>query len=170
MNLNDILSNPVRVRILQHLQIHKESTTKQISEDLKDVPAPTIYRHINLMLKDGLLTVKEERKVRGTTERLLAINEDLFAERTLSNLTDTAYQFLMSLYEMFRDYGTREDRDPLADKLCLRTWMPRLNDQRMDRFFSEFAELLSRYQEPDEDGKLRSISIISAPVYREMEE
>ncbi|MBR6204206.1 MAG: helix-turn-helix transcriptional regulator [Candidatus Methanomethylophilaceae archaeon] len=53
MKLSDILSNPVRLRIVQYLQIHADATSKQISEGLGDVPVPTLYRHIGRLVEKG---------------------------------------------------------------------------------------------------------------------
>ncbi len=166
MNLTDILSNPTRMRIVQYLQLNEEATTKQISEALNDVPAPTIYRHINYLLKENVLTVKEERKIRGTTERLLTINQEFIDAENNKNISGTAYQFLMSIYDSFQKYDKKEDKDPVSDKLCLRTCMMNLSDEKFDEFFKEYSELLGRYMGIGE-GKLRSISIISAPVEEE---
>ena len=166
MNLTDILSNPTRMRIVQYLQLNEEATTKQISEALNDVPAPTIYRHINYLLKENVLTVKEERKIRGTTERLLMINQEFINAENNKNISGTAYQFLMSIYDSFQKYDKKEDKDPVSDKLCLRTCMMNLSDEKFDEFFKEYSELLGRYMDIGE-GKLRSISIISAPVEEE---
>ena len=164
MDLTEILSNPVRIRILQHLQINGDSTTKQISEQLNDVPAPTLYRHVNSMLESGLLKVKEERKVRGTTERLIGIDQEKWSEGVDSDITGTAYQFLMSIYGQFREYGSSPGADPMADRLCLRNCILRLSDERFDQFIKDYAELLNRYLDMQDGGKLRSVSIISAPV------
>jgi len=169
MKLTDVLSNPVRMRIMQHLQISGDATTKQIAEALKDVPAPTIYRHINFLLKKGVLIVKEERKVRGTTERLLSINTEMWSAEINRDIADTSYQFLMSLYGQFQRYASKEDADPMADRLCLRTCMMRLTDGSFDAFLKEYAELIGRYQRNEENGKVRSVSIISAPVEEEAE-
>lgn len=166
MNLTDILSNPTRMRIVQYLQLNEEATTKQISEALNDVPAPTIYRHINYLLKENVLIVKEERKIRGTTERLLTINQEFIDAENNRNISGTAYQFLMSIYDSFQKYDKKEDKNPVSDKLCLRTCMMNLSDEKFDEFFKEYSELLGRYMDIGE-GKLRSISIISAPVEEE---
>ena len=53
MELKDILSNPVRLRMIQYIQINGTATTKQLSADMNDVPEPTIYRHVNALLKEG---------------------------------------------------------------------------------------------------------------------
>lgn len=167
MKITDILTNPARARVIQYLQIHKEATTKQISEAIPDIPAPTLYRHINFLLKENLLIIKEERKVRGSLERLLAINTDMWSAETGSNLSDMAYQFLMSLYMRFQEYSTMGNTDPIVDKLCLRTCILSLTDNSFDSFLREYAELIGRYQEPEDGGKLRSVSFISAPVSEE---
>lgn len=169
MNLSDILSNPVRTRIVQYLQSSGEATTKQITEALKDIPTPTIYRHINFLLKEDVLMVKEERKIRGTTERLLAINTEMWSAEINRDIAATAYQFLMSLYGQFQNYASKKNTDPVADMLCLKTCMMRLSDESFEGFLKEYAELLGRYQRNEENGKVRSVSIISAPVEEEAE-
>ena len=167
MDLNVILSNPTRFRIIQHLSLEGDSTTKQIADALEDVPAPTIYRHINYLLKEGILTVKEERKVRGTAERLLSLDAERWSKEVNGDISATAFQFLMDIHGRFQRYLEKEDADPVADRLCMRTAMLRLTDERFDGFLSEYAELLKRYSDADERGKIRSVSIISSPVEEE---
>ena len=65
MNLIKVLSNPVRMQIMQYLQIHGEATTKHISEALPDVAAPTLYRHIHIMLEEGALSIKKKNEKSG---------------------------------------------------------------------------------------------------------
>ena len=166
MKLMDVLSNPVRLRVVQCLQINGEATTKQISDGLPDISAPTLYRHINQMLGEGVLKVAGERRIRGTVERTLALNEDFWSLDD-GGISDVAYQFLMSLYMRFKDYGEREDADPVADRLSLRTCMLRLSDDSLDRFFEDYRQLIERYRASEDGGKLRSISIVSAPVKEE---
>lgn len=165
MELIKILSNPVRVQVLQYLQIHGEATTKQISEALANIPAPTLYRHISALLKEDVLLVKEERKVRGSLERLLVMNEKLFAEVSNGNIADTAYQFLMELFVKFQKYSCKADADPQKDGLCLRTRVLALSDERYTDLMKEIAATLDKYQQYEEDtARLRSISLVAVPV------
>jgi len=161
------LTNTTRMRIIQYLQIEGEATTKQISEGLPDIPAPTIYRHVRQLLEGGILIVKEERKVRGTTERLLDIDWDVWPSNNGPDVSDTVYQFLMSLYDGFRTYLSKEGYDMERDKLFLRTCMLSLTDESFDRFISEYKVLLERYLEPEDGGRLRRVSTISSPVVEE---
>jgi DNA-binding transcriptional ArsR family regulator len=169
MELIKLLSNPVKIRVMQQLQISGEATTKQIKEALHDVPAPTLYRHIETLLKEEILLVKEERKVRGSLERLLTINHDKLSEATNKSLADTAYHFLMELYSRFQRYSCIPDADPLKDKLCLRTVSLSLTDEQFDDFMREVGSVIAKYtqNEAEGEGKKRSISVISAPVGEE---
>lgn len=167
MELMKILSNPVRMQIMQYLQTQGEATTKQISEAITDVPAPTLYRHINTLLKEEILLVKEERKVRGSLERLLSINVKKMSAFANSNISETAYQFLMELYMKFQKYGSKDDADPQKDRLSLRTCIFTLTDDSFDNFMHDIAVVIGKYQKAEENGKLRSISFISAPIEEE---
>lgn len=162
MNITEILSNPIRIQVMQYLQTCGEATTKQIAEALSDVSTPTLYRHINIMLEQGALLVKEERKVRGGTERLLVINEEKFG--IPENLSQNAYQFLMGLYMKFQGYGERDDANPRKDRLSLRTCILTLSDSRYDELMNEIGAVIEKYQIMSEGGKKRNLSIISAPV------
>ena len=166
VELIKVLSNPVRIQVMQYLQTHGEATTKQLSEAISDVPAPTLYRHINTLLKEEVLLVKEERKVRGSLERLLAINVEKMSAGVNSNISETAYQFLMELYMKFQKYGCKDNANPQKDRLSLRTCVLTLTDDSFDKFMQDIAAVIEKYQ-AEENGKLRSVSFISAPVEEE---
>jgi DNA-binding transcriptional ArsR family regulator len=72
--LLDNMLHPVRMRVLMALTGSQGMTPLQISEALNDVPQATLYRHINRLVKSGLLTVVDERPVRGTLEKVYALN------------------------------------------------------------------------------------------------
>lgn len=167
MDLIKVLSNPVRIRVMQYLQMHGEATTKQISEAISDVPAPTLYRHINTLLNEEVLLVKEERKVRGSLERLLAVNVQKMSAASDCNISDSAYQFLMELYMKFYKYSCKDNADPQKDRLSLRTCVLNLTDDSFDNFMRDIASVIGKYQGAEENGKLRSVSFISAPVEEE---
>lgn len=167
MDLIKVLSNPVRIRVMQYLQTYGVATTKQISEAISDVPAPTLYRHINTLLKEEVLLVKEERKVRGSLERLLAVNVKKMSAASDSNISDSAYQFLMELYMKFYKYSCKDNADPQKDRLSLRTCVLNLTDDSFDNFMRDIASVIGKYQGAEENGKLRSVSFISAPVEEE---
>jgi len=65
----DLLLHPIRLRILQSLLGDRSLTTAQLRDELSDIPAATLYRHISKLVDAGVLSVVNERRVRGAVER-----------------------------------------------------------------------------------------------------
>lgn len=65
----DLLLHPVRLRIVQAFLGDRALTTTQLAAELDDVPAGSLYRHVALLTKAGVLQVVAERRVRGAVER-----------------------------------------------------------------------------------------------------
>lgn len=164
MNLIQVLSNPIKLQIMQFLQERESATTKQISEKLSDVPVPTLYRHINEMIKTEFLIVKEENRIRGSVERVLALNTDVIVASEHDDVAGAAYQFLMGLYMQFRYYCDKQKVDPIRDMLMMRTCMLKLDDEKYMELLEEWAQLIEKYKKDAGKGKNRCLSLISAPV------
>ncbi|WP_040796597.1 helix-turn-helix domain-containing protein [Nocardia higoensis] len=69
MDSVELLLHPVRMRIVQAFLGDRSLTTAALGEELGDVPAGSLYRHIARLVDGGVLTVADERRVRGTVER-----------------------------------------------------------------------------------------------------
>ncbi|MDO4554354.1 MAG: helix-turn-helix domain-containing protein [Lachnospiraceae bacterium] len=166
MELVKVLSNPVKCRILQYMQSRESATTKQIASELSDIPTATLYRHVNALVKAHFLVVKKENRIRGSVERILALNTETMVSVQNDDLAKVSYEFLMSLYAQFEAYAGQEDCDPVRDMLTMRTFMISLSDKDFSSLLEEMGALFKKYQEMEdkENGKLRSISTISAPV------
>jgi DNA-binding transcriptional ArsR family regulator len=65
----DLLLHPVRLRILKAFLGDRALTTSQLAAELDDVPAGSLYRHVALLTKAGVLQVVAERRIRGAVER-----------------------------------------------------------------------------------------------------
>lgn len=65
----DLLLHPVRLRIVQAFLGDRRLTTADLREELPDVPAATLYRHVAVLAEAGVLSVVGERRVRGAAER-----------------------------------------------------------------------------------------------------
>ena len=65
----DLLLHPVRLRIVQAFLGDRALTTSQLAAELSDVPAGSIYRHVALLTKAGVLHIVAERRVRAVVER-----------------------------------------------------------------------------------------------------
>ena len=68
MDIVEIVMNPARQRIFQYLLIHETGTVKEMRKALPDIPSASLYRHVKILLDNGILTVVEENRIRGTVE------------------------------------------------------------------------------------------------------
>ena len=69
----DLLLHPVRLRIVKAFLGDRALTSSQLAAELSDVPAGSLYRHIALLARAGVLQVVAERRVRGTVERTYSL-------------------------------------------------------------------------------------------------
>ncbi len=65
----NLLLHPVRLRIVKAFLGDRALTTSQLTTELEDVPAASIYRHVARLTAAGVLQVVAERRVRGAVER-----------------------------------------------------------------------------------------------------
>ena len=71
----DLVTHPVRLRILLALS-GGERSTQQIAAALEDLPASSVYRHVQKLIDGGIIAVVGERRVRGAVERTLRLSGD----------------------------------------------------------------------------------------------
>ena len=69
MTSADLLLHPVRLRIVQAFLGDRALTTAQLAAELGDVPAGSLYRHVAMLTRAGVLQVVAERRVRAVAER-----------------------------------------------------------------------------------------------------
>ncbi|MGE5396380.1 MAG: helix-turn-helix domain-containing protein [Chitinophagales bacterium] len=168
-DINEVILNPVRIRIIQELAIKGSITATELCEKISDVPRTTMYRHINILLDNNLLSVISEKKIRGSLERTLALNiEGLAKYNTIENASQNALAFLMNKYARFHNYFSCENPAPDKEKIFLNNAVLMMDDNEFDQFLSELRELLLKYNFEYAAGrKARDISIISAPTEKE---
>ena len=165
-NINEIMLNPVRMRIIQALSTRQTATANELREKISDVPRTTMYRHIKILVDNKIVLVISEEKVRGTFERTIALNiPEITKQNTVENVAENAFGFLMSNYGKFHRYFNGGYPDPGKDKIFLNNTVLMMNDSEFDQFLDDLRKLLLKYNfESEEDRKPRDLSIISAPV------
>jgi hypothetical protein len=75
MTSADLLLHPVRLRIIKAFLGDRALTTTQLAAELDDVPTGSLYRHVALLSRAGLLHVVAEHRIRGTVERTYALRQ-----------------------------------------------------------------------------------------------
>ncbi|MEV0799707.1 helix-turn-helix domain-containing protein [Kribbella sp. NPDC050281] len=117
----ELLLHPVRWRIVQRV-LGRELTTTELKHDLPDVPATSLYRHVAVLIEAGYLTVVRERRVRGTTERTLSLDQTKVGridEREARAMTPEQHRqaFLLMLTRLAADFDRFVERGDLYSRL-----------------------------------------------------
>ncbi|HRF60527.1 MAG TPA: helix-turn-helix domain-containing protein [Fimbriimonadaceae bacterium] len=74
LSRNELIAHPVRLSILGALA-GRELTAEQLGQILDDIPRPSLYRHIALLVEGGQIQVVSELRRRGRSTRLLALSD-----------------------------------------------------------------------------------------------
>jgi DNA-binding transcriptional ArsR family regulator len=172
--LMDALLHPVRMRIMISLSDSEGMTPLQLAEQLDDVPQATLYRHISRMAKSGLIQVVDERPVRGTVEKVYAVNREA-ANRVgpdaLAHLSKEDHlryftAFTMTLLDEFSHYLNQSEKIDLAvDGVGYGQTILHMSDQDLAAFSLAVNEAVKPYLKPsnDPDCKKRIFSTILMP-------
>ena len=160
-SLADLLHQPVRWRVVQAL-IGRSLTTGQLAERLPDVPTTTLYRHVAVLVKAGVLLVTDERRVRGAVERTYALDtssadsDNEAPDRDRLRTMFTVY--IAGLAGDFDRYLARDDVDPVRDGVGLRQAALWLSDDELAQLQERLTEVLAPFLAPEPDaGRTRRI-------------
>jgi hypothetical protein len=118
----DLLLHPVRLRIVQAFLGDRALTTSQLSAELSDVPAASLYRQVARLVQAEVLQVVAERQVRGAVERTYVlrlaaarISIDEIAAMSADDARQMFRAFAAGLLADFDRYLERDSIDLLRD-------------------------------------------------------
>jgi len=133
-----LLLHPVRLRIVQAFLGDRALTTSQLAAELGDVPAGSLYRHVALLTKAGVLQVVAERRVRAVVERTYTlrlfaaqIQPDEVAVMTPEQHFQAFMAFVASLLADAERYLTTGSPDPVGDGATYRMGAMWLSDAEL---------------------------------------
>jgi hypothetical protein len=138
----DLLLHPVRLRIVQAFLGDRALTTTQLSAELSDVPAASLYRHVARLVAAGVLQVVAQRRVRGAVERTYVlrlaaarIGPDEIEAMSADDYRQMFMAYAAGLLADFDRYLQRPEVDPVKDGVAFGIEGLWLDD-------AEFAELM----------------------------
>ncbi|MFD2214418.1 helix-turn-helix domain-containing protein [Metabacillus endolithicus] len=166
-----LILHPVRMKIVQTLIGNKEYTVQQIATRLTDVPQATLYRHLNKLLEAEVLKVVKENQIRGTVEKIYALNEHEVSNKSdLTKLSKDEHlnlflTFMTHLLGQYESYLNQENIDLIKDGVSYRQAMVYLTDQEFQEFMKELSQVYKKVidNEPSNDRKARHLSTIFIP-------
>jgi DNA-binding transcriptional ArsR family regulator len=137
----DLLLHPVRLRIVKAFLGDRALTTSELAAELSDVPPGSLYRHIAMLARAGVLQVVAERRVRGAVERTYilrlaaaAIQPSEARAMTLDEHAHAFTAYIAGLMADFERYIASAAADPIRDGAGYRVAAMWLTD-------GEYAEL-----------------------------
>jgi hypothetical protein len=159
----DLLLHPVRLRIVKAVLGDRALTTSQLAAELDDVPAGSLYRHVALLTRGGILQVVAERRVRGTVERTytlrMAAAQILPGEARAMTFDEHAQAFMAYIAGLMGDfdrYLASQPADPIADGANYRVAAMWLSDAEFAEFLRELVILvMPRLASPPAPGRRR---------------
>jgi DNA-binding transcriptional ArsR family regulator len=161
------------MRIILALAGGGASTTAELAERLADVPPATLYRHLGVLRRGGILAVAEERRVRGATERRFVLHpgaaslgpDDLAAASRDDHLRWFA-TYLASLLDGFGRYLDRGEPDLARDGVGYRQVVLHLADAEVAEMSLAVNAALARFaaQEPGPGRSPRLLATVLMPV------
>jgi hypothetical protein len=144
----DLLLHPVRLRIVKAFLGDRALTTAQLAAELDDVPAGSLYRHVALLTRAGVLQVVAERRVRGTIERTYTLR--LFAAQiqpgeaaamTLEEHAQAFMAYIAGLIADFDRYLAAGPPDPVRDGATYRMAAMWLTDTELADFLQDLRTI-----------------------------
>ncbi|WP_336787573.1 helix-turn-helix domain-containing protein [Paenibacillus sp. MMO-177] len=168
----DLILHPIRMRIIQAFLPEGSRTTQQLAEQLPNIPQATLYRHLNILRQAGLIHVIEERKNRGSVEKVYSLAkqaEDLTPEELTEKSSDQHMElfmkFVASLIGDFGAYIGQEHYHLAEDGVSFRQVQLYMNDEEYQAFLTAYRAQMKPYANagPSEGRKLRMISTIVIP-------
>jgi DNA-binding transcriptional ArsR family regulator len=182
-----VISDPLRVQILEHVGLASDSgeliTVKQLSEDL-DIPQTKLYYHVKLLEAHDLIRVVETRVVSGIIEkhyqiRARRIRVDLDISKnteldrdegvtlslnSISTMLNTAYK---NIEKSFQHRLSSDDLidDQTIPMLSTQAIM-QLSPERAKLLIQRLDDLIAEFSKVDQPGGLPySLTVLFNPNY-----
>jgi hypothetical protein len=161
----DLLLHPVRLRIVQAFLGDRALTTSQLSAELSDVPAASLYRHVARLVNAGVLQVVAERRVRGAVERTYvlrlaaaSIGPDEIASMSADDHRQAFMAFVAGLLADADRYLERPGFAPLRDQVSYRIAGMWLDDAEYGELLRDLVRVLQpRLANAPKQGRRRRI-------------
>lgn len=167
------LLHPIRMQILKTLAKDKELTTRELAARLPDVPQASLYRHLRVMLKDGILEVSQEKQVRGTTERSYRLRVNPYDEIAASikrldkkELLELFTGFMLSALSDFAEYLGDDDHPVEKERLGFASNSLYLSDSELKAFVTAMTDVIKDHSqaEPGPGRRLHKFSFSIIPA------
>lgn len=157
MNKAEVLTHPVRMKISQALMRNRESglSPLEMVKAIQDVPQATLYRHINVLRKAGIIRVLKEKKVRSVSQKYYVLNEEaarLHADEwnkiTKEQKLNYFSYYQLSLMTQYQHYLASLDKNEhTEDRSAFSLMELKMDEKQFEDFQQELNTLMIKYYE-----------------------
>lgn len=168
----ETILHPVRFRIIQKFLDGQHKTVKELAQDLHDIPPATLYRQLDTLVKSNILLIAKENQIRGTVEKVYALNVSSVNLKNdeLKGLTkDDHLQYFLfftaQLTKHFEMYLNTDDIDFERDGVGYRQVALNLSNEEFHCFVTDLRKVYETYADnlPSPNRTKRIISTITIP-------
>lgn len=169
----EAMSNPIRMKIVQEIIKKETATTKEIAQACSEIPQATLYRAINKLVKNNIIEVVSENKIRGVSEKVYKIKvnpfdvvDQIVEENNKDGLVNLFYNFMMTLMADFQNYASNEEVNFIKDVIGIRSYAAYLTDEESMELMKEIRESIAKRinNEKTPERRLRKLSTVFVPV------
>lgn len=161
----DLLLHPVRLRIVEAFLGDRALTTSELRDELPEVPAASLYRHVARLVAGGVLQVVAERRIRGAVERTYVLRTAAArvgpaeaARMTRDEHRQAFLAFVAGLIGDFDRYLAREAIDLVRDGVSYNLAALWLDDAELVQLAREiYAVLEPRIVNQPQPGRTRRL-------------
>jgi len=166
------LSDPVKSKIIMEIHEQGRITTKQIAKIFDEIPQATLYRYIKKMHSDGILKTVDEIPVRGTVEKVYALefdlnknNESVIAENDGKAYLQMATLYMLGILREFKEYSDNADINLSDDGTGFSHVPIYATTDELTEILTQIKDVLSPHlsNPPGGERKLRNLCIIVTP-------
>jgi hypothetical protein len=168
----DLVFHPVRLRLLQVLS-NTTLTTQEMADLLPSIPKSSIYRHLKLLLDEGLVRVIDTRPIKGILEKVYTLeNTPQLTMEDLKSLSREDHLRIFTLYiaSLQKGFSDFLESTPLEKMPEERFGYNDVAFYATPEEFLEFSvtlnKVLSKLENnpPSEDRNHHFISLINYPL------
>lgn len=168
----DLMYHPVRIRIIRLLSL-KTLTTKEIGDELSDVPTGTLYRQVKLLYDGHFLEVVKTVPKRGTVEKYFRLKKgstDVKASDSATLSIDTLITqfrfFTESINNDYIQYLETRSHSKEPHPISYNQYILNLTVEERNEFYRKLIELLDEFDHRDkkEGQKAWLVSSIVIPT------
>jgi DNA-binding transcriptional ArsR family regulator len=163
-----VILHPVRIRIIEVLQ-GRQLTPYQMHEHLPDIPLPTLYRHLKIMLEAEVVRIAASNQRHGAVESVYEavpggarISLDEFRELSVGDHSRYFQTFTAENLAAFQRYIVLPEASPVEDGLRYFCALVSLNEEEMNQMWSELHAVITKYDCAQGSGRTRRRLAIQA--------